>query len=135
MPACGYNIQQWRKFVCSSFNKTSLVKLLVGEWKLQINAARHGILCDMRRNLFQDDSRLMGGSGGAAVNTRRSRHSFAFVCTACCKNLLKAVIVTSEDTDVMLFCLAFQKDIPCPIYQKCGTQNSTRLVEISKLAW
>ena len=47
----------------------------------------------------------------------------------------EAVIVTSEDTDVMLLCLAFQKDIPCPIYQKCGTQNSTRFVAISKLAW
>ena len=31
------------------------------------------------------------------------------------------VIVTSEDTDVILLCLAFQKDISCPIYQKCGT--------------
>ena len=46
----------------------------------------------------------------------------------------KAVIVTAEDTNVMLLCLAFQKDIPCPIYQKCGTQNHTRLVDISKLA-
>ena len=45
-----------------------------------------------------------------------------------------AVIVTAEDTDVMLLCLAFQKDIPCPIYQKCGTQNRTRFVDISKLA-
>ena len=33
----------------------------------------------------------------------------------------KVVIVTCEDTDVILLCLAFQKDIPCPIYQKCGT--------------
>ena len=47
----------------------------------------------------------------------------------------KAVIVTSKDTDVMLLCLAFQKDAPCPIYHKCGTQNSTRFVETSKLAW
>ena len=46
----------------------------------------------------------------------------------------KAAIVTAEDTNVMLLCLAFQKDIPCPIYQKCGTQNRTRFVDISKLA-
>ena len=31
--------------------------------------------------------------------------------------------------------LAFQEDIPCPIHQKCGTQNRTRFVDISKLAW
>ena len=47
----------------------------------------------------------------------------------------KAVIVTAEDTDGMLLCLAFQEDIHCPIYQKCGTQNRTRFVDISKLAW
>ena len=76
----------------------------------------------------------MGGNGGAAVHTRRTRHSFAFARHAA-RTGSKAVIVTSEDPDVMLFCLAFQNVIPCPIYQKCGTQNSTRFVEISKLAW
>ena len=39
---------------------------------------------------------------------------------------LKAVIVIAEDTDGMLLYLAFQNDIHCPIYQKCGTQNRTR---------
>ena len=42
----------------------------------------------------------------------------------------KAIIVITEDTD-----LAFQKDIHCPIYPKCGTQNRTRFVDFSKLAW
>ena len=46
----------------------------------------------------------------------------------------KAVIVTAEDTDVMLLCFSFKKDIPCPIYQTCVTQNRTRFVDISKLA-
>ena len=46
----------------------------------------------------------------------------------------KAFIITAEDTDVMVLCLAFQKDITCPIFMKCGTQNRTRYVNISKLA-
>ena len=46
----------------------------------------------------------------------------------------KAVIITAEDTDVMVLCLAFQKNITCPIYMKCGTQNRTQFVDISKLA-
>ena len=47
----------------------------------------------------------------------------------------KAVIgiVIAEDTDGMLLYLAFQNDIHCPIYQKCGIQNRTRFVDISKL--
>ena len=47
----------------------------------------------------------------------------------------KAVIVIAEDTDGMLLYLAFQRDINCPIYQKCGIQNRTRFVDISKLTW
>ena len=49
----------------------------------------------------------------------------------------KAVIgiVIAEDTDGMLLYLAFQNDIHCPIYQKCGIQNRTRFVDISKLTW
>ena len=38
----------------------------------------------------------------------------------------KAVIVRAEDTDAMLLCLAFQRDIPSPIYHKCGTKNNLR---------
>ena len=31
-----------------------------------------------------------------------------------------SVIITADDTDIMILCLGFQKYIPCPIYQKCG---------------
>ena len=31
--APGHNIQQWRKLLCSSANKASLIKFLVDEWK------------------------------------------------------------------------------------------------------
>lgn len=34
----------------------------------------------------------------------------------------------------MVLCLGFQKEITCPVYQKCWTQNRTRFVDISKLA-
>ena len=45
----------------------------------------------------------------------------------------KAVIITAEDTDVLFLCLGFSKHIPCPVYQKCGTKNITRYLDIAKL--
>ena len=45
----------------------------------------------------------------------------------------KAVVITAEDTDVLVLCLGFNKNIPCPIYQKCGTQNRTRFLDITKI--
>ena len=60
---------------------------------------------------------------------------FVFQALHAARTGSNAVTVTAEDTDGMLLYLAFQKDIHCPIYQKCGTQNRTRFVDISKLAW
>ena len=75
----------------------------------------------------------MGGSGGAAVHTRRSRHSFSFACSACCKNWFEGSHshIRRHRCHVALSC--FPKGYP--IYQKWGTQNRTRFVDISKLAW
>ena len=136
--ACrGHNIQQWRQFLCSSFNKKSLIKLLVGEWKLQ--RYRYMLHGNAWYVTFEETCVKMTADEWVAVaelqstpeepDTRLLLHALHAARTGS-----KAVIVTSEDTNVMLLCLAFQKDIPCPIYQKYGTQNSTRFVEISKLA-
>ena len=45
----------------------------------------------------------------------------------------KAVVITAKDTDVLVLCLAFNKDTPCPVYQKCGTQTRTRFLDVDKL--
>ena len=42
-----------------------------------------------------------------------SRHPFVLHALHAARTGSKAV--TAENTDVMLLCLAFQKDIPCPI--------------------
>ncbi|KAJ8403211.1 hypothetical protein AAFF_G00354280 [Aldrovandia affinis] len=45
-----------------------------------------------------------------------------------------AVVVTVDDTDVLLLCLAFSSaDISCPLFQNCGTKNRVRYLDITKL--
>jgi len=44
-----------------------------------------------------------------------------------------AVVVSSEDTDVFVLLLAFSSSIDASLFQKCGTQTSIRLIDISKL--
>jgi len=46
----------------------------------------------------------------------------------------KAVVITAEDIDVLVLCLAFNNDIPCSLYQKCGTINRTQFQDISRMA-
>lgn len=47
---------------------------------------------------------------------------------------MKAVIISSEDTDVRILCISFAHVIPVPIYQRCVSQHQARYVDISKIA-
>ena len=119
--ARGHNIQQWRKFLCSSFNKTSLIKFLVGEWKLQRYRC---MLQDKALYVTCEETCFkMTADEWVDVTELQSTQEEADTCLLlhalhAARTGSKAVIVTSEDTNVMLLCLAFQNDISCPIYQK-----------------
>ena len=117
--ARGHNIQQWRKFLSSSFNTTSLIKFLVGEWKGQryrymLQGKAFYVTCEetcfkMTADEWVEVAELQ--STKEEADTRLLLHALHAARTGS-----NAVIVTAEDTDVMLLCLAFQRDIPCPIY-------------------
>ena len=47
---------------------------------------------------------------------------------------VKAVIISSEDTDVHILCILFAHAITVPIYQRCVSQHQARYVDISKIA-
>lgn len=50
------------------------------------------------------------------------------------QNGYQTIVIVSEDTDVMILCLGCCKKINCPLYQKSGTQNRIRYINISNLA-
>ena len=45
----------------------------------------------------------------------------------------RSIIVSSEDTDVRILCLAFSFSIDVPIYQRCVSQLNARYVDIGKI--
>ena len=49
------------------------------------------------------------------------------------KNSYRSVIIVSEDTDVLVLCLAYQSRIPSSLYQKCGSQMHARFVDIATI--
>ena len=67
---------------------------------------------------------------------RRNRHPFAFAYIACSNRGFECSHTHNRIHRCHFALSCFPKnDISCPIYQKGGTQNRTRFVEISKLAW
>ena len=47
---------------------------------------------------------------------------------------VSSIIMVAEDTDIILLCLAFHKDIHSSVYVKCGTATRTRYISISKVS-
>jgi len=47
---------------------------------------------------------------------------------------INSIVISAEDTDVLVLCLAVSKTIPRSMYMKCGTKNRTRYLDIQKLS-
>ena len=39
---------------------------------------------------------------------------------------LRAVVISAEDTDILILCISHSRNIPSSLYQKCGTRNRIR---------
>ncbi|KAJ8377970.1 hypothetical protein AAFF_G00249600 [Aldrovandia affinis] len=113
----------WRS---SSANKANLIRFLVAEWKtpklrdrlndkqlyvaseescLHITKDQWAEVASLQSNQEEADTRMILNAAHAAEEG------------------YSAVVVTADDTDVLLLCLAFYADISCPLFQNCGTKN------------
>ncbi|KAL7378889.1 hypothetical protein ABVT39_020321 [Epinephelus coioides] len=105
--ARGHHIQQWRKFLCSPTNKTSLMKFLVEEWKLpQYREMLHGkevyVTCEEScYKLTEDECDEVAElrSTHEEVDAHLLLHALHAANTGS-----KAVVITAEDTDVIVLC-------------------------------
>ena len=131
-----HRVRQWRKFLSNPQNKKQLIGFINQEWKKEKFRQRlNGItllvpseetcteICedgvrpreDLRSTQEEADTRLLLHALHAARNGYRS------------------VVISSEDTDVFILCLAFKSFIPATIYVKCGTQARTRYISITQV--
>ena len=113
----GYNIQHWRKFMCSPFNKTSLGKFLVGEWKLlryryMLQSKALYMTCE---DICEETCLIMTANEWVEVAVLQTTQEEAYTrlllhALHAARSGSKAVIVTADDTDVMMISKG-------PIYQ------------------
>ena len=135
--APGHSIQQWRKLLCSPSNKASLIKFLIEEWKgpvfrAKLEAKVLFVTCEqlcfkITKDQWEEATELK--SSQEEADTRLLLHALHAA-----ESGFKSVVVSAEDTDVLVLCVAVSKRIPCPMYQKCGTKNRARFLDITKLS-
>lgn len=132
----GHKIQQWRRLLSCGTSKTKLIQFISEQWQreekrkqlgkkmMYVTSGEHCTL--ITSDMISDVEELR--SVQEEADTRillHVKHAGAQV---------PSTIIISEDSDVMILCLAFQKDIKCKMFVKCGTASRIRYIDVSKVA-
>ena len=125
--APGHKIQQWRKLLSSPAYKTSLTKFLVEEWKgpKQRQKFKDKVLyvtCEqfcfkITQEQWNEAKELE--SSQEEADTRLLLHALHVAESG----KYKAIVITAEDTNVLILCLGVNNNIHCPMYQ-CAEQRT-----------
>ncbi|KAI8521965.1 hypothetical protein Bbelb_017190 [Branchiostoma belcheri] len=128
----GHKVTQWRKFLCSSTNKSSLIKFVVEAWKQP--SYREKLGSKALYATIEDTCFRLTKYEVAEVEELHCSHEEADTRLLLHANHAakssKAVIISAEDTDVLVIALSNTKQIPCRVYQK----TRRGLVDVDNLA-
>ena len=132
-----HKVQQWRKFLANPQNKKQLVGFVTEEWQKERFLGRL-----TGKTLFttaEEKCTEISPDGGAKLredlkstqeeaDTRLLLHALHAA-----KNGYSTIVISSEDTDVFVLCLAFKPFVPATMYLKCGTQTRTTYINITNV--
>lgn len=135
--APGHTIYQWRKFLQNPQNKQGLIEFLVSQW--QLPSYRKFV---KGKELYVTCGEMcykLSSNGSSVVSSLKSNHEEADTrvivhAAHASKAGYKSIIMVSEDTDVMVLCLANNANINSKIFMKQGTKTRTKYIDISKMA-
>ena len=102
---------------------------------LESCAGRQGAVCNMWKPMLQDHCRESREEEELRSEQEEADTGLLLhVQHAANEQRYGTIIVSSEDKDVRILCLAFSFSIDVPIYQRCVSQLNARYVDIGKIA-
>lgn len=134
--ASGHKVRQFKNFSRNADTKTSLIRFVVQHWQTTSSRARledkelH-VTCGKRcYKITADKVEEELRSEQEEADTRLLLHAQH----AANEQRYRSIIVSSENTDVRVLCLAFSFSIDVPMYQRCVSQTNARYIDIGKIA-
>jgi len=134
----GQEVKQWANFKNNSTNKTNLIRFMISHWKSDNSLCKHK-LCETGVTLYVtcDEKCFMITSDKVEIvpelyssqeeaDTRIMLH-----LSHISRFNYKSAIVASIDTDVRLLCIAFIEQFSMKVFQKSGTENRVKYVNIN----
>ncbi len=132
-----HKIHHWRKFLSNSKNESLLIKFISEEWQNERCRERLAV-----KTIFvttKDHCYEISSVGATTVDELRSTQEEAdtrmllHAAHAAAAAGYRAVVITSEDTDVFVLSLAVRGFISCPVFVKCGQQTRTTYIDVSRV--
>ena len=119
-----HQVKQWRKFWCSSRNKQALIVFVTKEWQKEKYADKLSgktLVVTCGREAYQLSSGVVErltdlDSSQEEADTRLLLHA-----AHAARSQFVAVIIVSEDTDVLVLCSAFKSFISSSMFIKCSS--------------
>ena len=130
-----HRIKNWRRLLACSASKENLTHFFAQDWQNKQNKlggkelfvtygskcfriTEDGVTLDVQQlasNQEEADTRLLLHAAHAG------------------KSKFKSVVIVSEDTDVLILCLAFCRRIPCRLYMRVAAKGRNRILSIDKM--
>ena len=130
-------VRQWRSFLTKVNNKNNLISFIVSEWmKAEYRAKLHNKVLYATANEKCYRITAEGSNEVAALLCQQEEADGRLLLHGAhaSEEGYSGVLICSEDTDVFIMALAFHDKITASLFQKCGTRNRARVVDIRKVA-
>ena len=131
-----HQVKQWRTFLSSSRNKQALIVFATKEWQKEKYADKLSgkmLVVTSWREAYQLSSGVVErltdlDSSQEEADTRLLLHA-----AHAARSKFAVVIIVSEDTDVLVLCLAFKSFIPSSMFIKCSSQTGVKYLDVSRI--
>jgi len=130
-----HRVHQWRKFLLSSNNKSQLIEFISEEWqKERFREKLSGKKLFVTKNELCFEISSTGSRIREDLNSTHEEADTRILLHALhAANAGYAVVISSEDTDVLVISLALKSSIASPLFIKTTKQSRTTYVDISKV--
>ena len=129
-----HKLEQWRKFLLSPKNKSQFIKFIAKEWqkeRYRVKLAEKILMVTSEEQCFEITSERAVTLDDLSSTQEEADTRVLLHAAEAARAGYKGIIVSAEDTDVLVLCLAFTSFILSSLFLKCGTKNRTIYIDIS----
>ena len=131
-----HQVKQWQKFLCSSRNKQALIVFVTKEWQKEKYADKLSgktLVITCGREAYQLSSGVVERLTDLDSFQEEADSRLLLHAAHAARSKFVAVIIVSEDADVLVLCLAFNSFIPSSIFTYCSSQTRVKYLNVARI--